>query len=229
MPENVCCWTARRFSKQRTRLGSPSLLIRSERCLHPIARYALDPGITAKTIEPCHFWFATKPGHLSFCVIAVGLLRGLECLLAREASVQELNRLSVAESSQRAGAVAIFLQQALGLLDQPMFEHVLRPLIDALIKRIPIGLETDTQNAKAAQGVATLLLPQLRYLPARGQANFNGTDQLGRVMGMYLCRSSTVQMVQEAVQVVGASAGVMFPQTLAQSLRALRAGKESFQ
>src|SRR4030088_965537 len=108
-----------------------------------------------------------------------------------------------------------------------MFEHVLRTLIDALIKRIPIGVETDTQNAKAAQGVATLL-PQLRHLPARGQANFNGTDQLGCVIGMYLFRSRTIQMVQEAVQAVGASAGVMFPQTLAQSLRALRAGKQSF-
>src|ERR1700680_4688546 len=114
MRENVCCWTARRFSKQRTRLGSPSLLIRSQRCLHPNGRYALDPGITAKTIEPCHFRFATKPGHLSFCVIAVGLLSGLERLLAREVSVQELNRLSVAERSQRAGGVAIFLQRGLG-------------------------------------------------------------------------------------------------------------------
>src|ERR1700737_3876545 len=97
MRENACCWTARRFSKRRTRLGSPSLLIRSERCLHQIAGCAPDPGITAKTIEPCHFWFATKPGHLSFCVIAVGLLSDLERLLARELAVQEFNRLSVAE------------------------------------------------------------------------------------------------------------------------------------
>src|ERR1700716_3918768 len=179
MPENVCCWTARGFSKQRTRLGSPSLLIRSEPYLHQIGRYALDLGITAKTIEPCHFWFATKPGHLSFCVIAMGLLSGRQRLLAREVSAQEFTRLSVAERSQRASGVAIFLQQGLGLLDQPMLEHVLRTLIDALIKRIPIGIEADAQNAKAAQGVATLLLPQVRHLPARAQANLNGTDQLG--------------------------------------------------
>src|SRR6267143_4431016 len=192
MPESVCCWMARRFSKPRTRLASLSLQIRPERCLHQIGRYPLDPGITAKTIEPCHFWFATKPGHLPFCVIAMGLLSGLERLLAREVSAQEFNRLSVAERSQRASGVAIFLQQGLGLLDQPMFEHVLRPLIDALIKRIPIGIEAYTQNAKAAQGVATLLSPQLRQLAARGQANFNGTDQLGRVIGMYVFRSRTI-------------------------------------
>src|SRR5258708_13912605 len=139
MPENVCCWTARRFSKQRTRLGSPSLPVRSERCLHQIGRNALDLGITAKTIEPCHFRFATEPGHLSFCVIAVGLLSDLERLLAREVSVQEFNRLSVAERSQRANRVAIFLQQPLGLLHLPTFEHVRRTLFDSLLNPLPLG------------------------------------------------------------------------------------------
>src|SRR4029077_18611995 len=152
----------------------------------------------------------------------------LERLLAREVSAQEFDRLSVAERSKRARGVAMFLQQGLGLLDQPMFVHVLRTLIDALIKRIPSGIEAYTQNAKAEQGVATLLLPQLRHPPARGQADFNGADQLGRVIGMYLFRCRTIEMVQQAVQVVGTSAGVTFPQTLAQFLRALRTGKESF-
>src|SRR2546428_10148049 len=118
--------------------------------------------------------------------MGVGVWGGLAGWLGREVPGKKFNRLSVAERSQRASGVAIFLQQGLGLLDQPMFEHVLRTLIDALIKRIPIGIEAYTQNAKAEQGVATLLLPQLRHLPARGQADFNGTDQLGRVIGMYL-------------------------------------------
>src|ERR1700716_4506734 len=101
---------ARRFSKQLTRPGLPSLLIRCESCLYQIGRCALDLGITSKTIDPCHFWFATKPGHLPLGVVAVGLLSGIKSLLTTDFGAQELGRLLVTERSERLGGLSIFLQ-----------------------------------------------------------------------------------------------------------------------
>src|SRR6202034_1291995 len=85
------------------------------------------------------------------------LLRGLDCLLATQLSAQELNRLFISERSQGAGSFAVFLLQALGLLDQSSSEHAAGALVDSLVEGSAVRIEAEPQNAAGAQGIASPL------------------------------------------------------------------------
>ena len=129
------------------------------------------------------------------------MLRGLDCLLATQLSAQELNCLFISERSQGAGSFAVFLLQALGLLDQSSFEHAAGALVDSLVEGSAVRIEAEPQNAAAAQGIASLL-PEVGHFLPRCQADFDGSDQLGGIAGMDFVSSLAVETPQNSVEMI---------------------------
>src|ERR1019366_1592430 len=98
-----------------------------------------------------------------------------------------------------------------------------------VIESLTVGIETEPQNAEAVQRIAPVLLPEFCHLLARGEANLDGANELGRVVGMNLLRRGVIQAPQNAMKINGAAALCSFAQPLAQFFRALGAGEKSFE
>src|ERR1700683_385796 len=190
--------------------------------------FSLNLRLVAKTAQPMDFRLAAKPCHLPLGIVAVSLLGGLKRLLACKSTTNIRHSVLVSEKSQRPGGFTVLLNQPLCLFDQPGFEHLVRAAVDSLIERLPIRIETQTQNAEAAQGLASAL-PQFRHLLSRRQAYLDRADELRRIVGMNLLRSSAIQAAQNPMKVIGAACVRTFSQPLPQFFRALRAGEKSFE
>src|SRR5258708_25997060 len=117
--------------------------------LHTLLGSLSDLGIIAEAVEPGDFRFPPKPCHLPFRIIAMRLLGRLQSLIASEFSTQELHSLFVTERVQRPRRPAVFLHKPLCLFDQAALEHLASALINALVERGAVGIETDSQDAKA--------------------------------------------------------------------------------
>src|SRR5260370_12304216 len=111
----------------------------------------LNLRIVPEAPQPLDLWFAAEPGHLAFGVVAVSLLSGLQGLLAREFSAQDLHCLLVAEGSQRSGGIAVLFKQRLRLINPASVEHRLRAAVHSGIKNLTIGIQTEAQDAEAEQ------------------------------------------------------------------------------
>src|SRR5208282_5258595 len=116
--------------------------------------------------------------------------------------------------------------------NQSFVKHPRGPLVDAGIKSFALWIESETQDAKAAQRFASLL-PKFGHSLARGRArrqtHLDRPDHLGNVIGMNAVRCRSVEAPQDAMQVLWAvllRAGAQF---VAQLFGALRTGKKSFQ
>src|SRR5260370_8169701 len=96
----------------------------------------LNLRIVPEAPQPLDLWFAAEPGHLALGVVAVSLLSGLQGLLAREFSAQDLHCLFVAEGSQRSGGIAVLFKQRLRLINYPSVEPPLRSPLDPLLQRL---------------------------------------------------------------------------------------------
>src|SRR5260370_2468092 len=107
----------------------------------------LNLRIVPEAPQPLDLWFAAEPGHLAFGVVAVRLLSGLQGLLAREFSAQDLHCLLVADGSQRSGGIAVLFKQRLRLINQASVEHRLRSTVDSLIHSLTISIETHPHNS----------------------------------------------------------------------------------
>src|SRR5271166_210030 len=173
--------------------------IGGERGFSPLHSGVLNLRIIAKAAQPANLRLAAKPGHLPLSIVAVRLLGGLKRLLTREFPAKKLHRLLVAQRRQRSGGVAVFLKQCLRLFDEPSLEHQFRAAVDSVVERLPIGVKAEAPNAEAAQRFAPVLLPELRHLLARSQANLNGTDDLGRIVGMNSFCRRAIQAAQDAM------------------------------
>src|SRR5260370_25578453 len=111
----------------------------------------LNLRIVPEAPQPLDLWFAAEPGHLALGVVWVSLLSGLQGLLAREFSAQDLHCLLVAEGSQRSGGIAVLFKQRLGLINQASVEHPFRAAVNSLIQSLTIGIEAEAQDAEAEQ------------------------------------------------------------------------------
>src|ERR1035438_223925 len=178
---------------------------------NPMHSFLLNSWIVSETLQPSDFRFAAKPGQLPFGVVAMGLLGGMDCLLAGELAGQDLNCLFVSQRSQGTGDYPVFLLQELGLLDHSGLEHPACALIDAIVERWAVGIEPDSQNAEAAQGV-TALLPEIGHLLPRGEADLDGADQFGNVIGVDLFSGGAIEVAEDTVQMIGAAACGAFAQ-----------------
>src|ERR1700678_904316 len=126
--------------------------------------FLLNLLIVPEPAQPVHLRLAPEPGHLALGVIAMSLLRRHNGLLPAILPAKKLRGLLVAERSQGTSIRAIFLNQGLRLFHQPPIEHAPSALVDAFVQRLAIRIESEPQNAEAAQWVATLLLPEFRHL-----------------------------------------------------------------
>ena len=158
----------------------------------------------------------------------MGLLRGQQRLLARHLSAKILRRLLVSQRRQRPRRFAVSLQQTLGLFDQPRVKHLLRPPVDALIQSFAVGIEPQTQDSKSLQRLPALL-PHVGHLLARAQANFNGADYFGRIVGVNFFRRRTVKPAQNSMKVTRSTPLHSLAQPFAQLLGTLRPGEEPIQ
>ena len=82
---------------------------------------------------------------------------------------------------------------------------------------------------KPRKRITPVLLPEFRHLLPRSEADFDGADELGRVVGVDLLRGCAIEATQNAVKITGAAAFGSFAQPLAQFFRTLRTGEKSFE
>ena len=83
---------------------------------------------------------------------------------------------------------------------RPAIEHALRPLIDSLVQGLAIRIEPQSHDAEPLQWI-TALLPHLAHFRPRGQADFNGPQQFGDVIGVNLRGSGRIETAQDSMQV----------------------------
>src|SRR5437879_12273736 len=138
-------------------------------------------SIATESTHPSHVRFPPEPGHLAFGIVAMGLLSCLQCGFPIDFPSQKLDCLFIAQRSQRARRIAVFLQEACGFLDQTRREHLLSALINTRRERIAIRIETESKNADALQRLPPSP-PQLSHFLPGGPTNFDGANELGRVI-----------------------------------------------
>src|ERR1700731_108856 len=146
--------------------------IRGKRFFRSNSCFLLNLRIVPKAPQPVHLRLATEPCHLPLGVIAVSLLRRLQRLLSSQFAAKELYHLLVPQGRKRAYPISVFLEQALCFLNQSVLEHFLRAAIDAVVERLTIGIEANTQDAESAESI-TAALPELCHLLSRGEADFD--------------------------------------------------------
>src|SRR5438067_950982 len=156
-------------------------------------------SIVAESTHPSHLRFPPEPGHLAFGIVAMGLLSCLQCGFPIDFPSQKLDCLFIAQRSQRARRIAVFLHEACGFLDQTRREHLLGTLINARIESIAIRIETESKNADALQRLPPML-PHFGHLLPRCQAHFNCTNQLGHIVFVNSLGGRRIKPLEYAMQ-----------------------------
>src|ERR1035437_5036639 len=196
----------------------------------------LDGWVIAKPGQPMHIRLSPEPRDLALGIVTMRLLCRGERRLPIQFAAQELHRLLVSERCQRAGLVAILREKLFRFGDQSssrpsLVKHVRSPLVDAGIEGLALGIESETQDAKAVQRFASLL-PKFGHGRAKGRArrqtHLDRPDHLGNVMGVNTARCRSVEPAQDAMQVLGPIFLRAATQSVAQFFRPLRTGEESF-
>ena len=137
---------------------------------------------------------------------------------------QHAQCLVVAEGVERLdGAVA--REEAAGLFDEAGGEHGGGTLVEALVKFLARRVEADAQQAEAGQGIAG---HDLRERLACGNADLDGADELGRVVGVDARGGGGIEAGEKPMQPGGAVFLNAELQSLAQIGLPRRAGKEAF-
>src|SRR6266849_9105037 len=198
--------------------------------------FRLDGRVVTKSGQPMHIRFSPEPCDLALGIVTMCLLRRNERRLPIHFAAQELYRLLVSERRQRAGLFAVFCEKPFRLGDQFLVKHLRGPLVDTCIKSFTIRIESETQNAKAAQRFASLL-PKLGHSPARGpargrargQTHLNRADHLGNVIGVNAVGRRSIEPSQDAMQVLGPVFLRATAQFVAQIFGPLRAREKSLE
>src|SRR5665213_3114463 len=142
-----------------------------------------------------HFWLAAEPSELALGVVAMALLRGFDCGLQAQRSCMHSQRLTVSQGVESFhGAVAI--EQPACLLYETGGEHGSCPLVKPLIQLLAGRVEANAQKAEAGERVAR---HDFRKRLARNNADLDGANQLGRVVGVDARRRGRVQPREEPV------------------------------
>src|SRR5437773_2175859 len=83
-------------------------------------------SIVTESTHPDHLRLAAEPGHLAFGVVAMGLLSCLQCGFPIDFPSQKLDCLFIAQRSQRARRIAVFLQEASGCRGIKSLQHAMQ-------------------------------------------------------------------------------------------------------
>src|SRR5205809_413515 len=91
-----------------------------------------------------------------------------------------------------------------------------------------LRLETEPKNVEALERLPPML-PQLSHFLPGGQTNFDGANELGRVIRVNASGCRGIKSLQHAMQVRRSLFCGALAKALTQSFRTLRPGEEPFQ
>src|SRR5882757_1855186 len=100
---------------------------------------------------------AAEPGELALGVVAMALLGLGYGLFAGEFVFEDGNGFCVTERGKGAAVWAVADDEAFGLFDEAAIEHRGGALVDAFVETFARGIEAETQDVIASEGVAALL------------------------------------------------------------------------
>ena len=185
-----------------------------------------DVFVASAAFEPVHVGFAAKPGELALGVVAVALLGLGYGLLAGEFVFEDGDGFGVAERGEGAAVFAVAGDEALGLFDEAAVEHGGGALVDAFVETFAWGIEAETQDAIAGEGVAALL-PLFGERSFCGEGDFDGADYFGDVVDVDGCCGSWVEAGEDTVEVGGATGLDEFAEAFALAGFLGRGGEEA--
>ena len=91
-------------------------------------------------------------------------------------------------------------EQSARFFDQAAVEHRRAAGVDAFVKSVAFRFETDSADSKSSKRIASSV-PHYREPLARQQTNFNGPNQLGRVVGVNFRRGFGIESGKDAMEV----------------------------
>src|SRR5476649_2606077 len=94
-----------------------------------------------------------------------------------------LHRLLIAQRTERPGGRTIACGKRPGFFQQSGSEHLTCAVIDALVQRFSVRVETNAKNAEVTEWIAALL-PKAGHGRARADADLQSADHLGNIVGM---------------------------------------------
>ena len=143
-------------------------------------------------------------------------------------SAQHGAGLAVAEGIKGGWGVAILRDEAAGFFDEAVGEHLRCASIDAGVEIGAGWVESDAEDAKAGEGIASRF-PGFGERLAGGEADFDGADELGLVVGVDALGGGGIEAAKKTVQPSRTMSFGAAAETGAGFFRALRAGKEAFE
>ena len=177
--------------------------IRLQHLLYKLAGLGSDGGIVAEALEPADVGLTAKPGELAFGVVAVGLASGGDALGFGGFATQDGASLAVAKRIEGAGCFAVLGDESAGFVDEAVGEHRGGAGVDAGVKAGPGRVDSDAEDTIAGERVAAGF-PCLGERLAGCEADFDGADELGLVVGVDARSGSWIETAEKAVQPSGA-------------------------
>ncbi len=152
-----------------------------------------------------HLGFAAKPGELALGVVAMALLGRCAGIGQGDDAVKDGEGLTVAEGVERFDST-VASEQGSSFFDEAGIEHPRGAGIEAAVQRLAGRVEAEAQEAEAGEGIAAGLgtgFEDLRQGLAGGEADFEGTDELGVVVVVDAGRGLRIEPLKNAMQPAG--------------------------
>lgn len=168
---------------------------------------ARDALIGAETRKPMNVRFAPEPSHLPFGILPGAKPALLDCLVERIFAIQDFDGLFIAERLQRVpvGAPA-YGKQRPNFFEQAVVKHCRTALIEALVQRSPMRIQTDLQCLRSGHGITSQLL-NLRSGAAAEVDDFNGADEFLMIVRVNASGGCWIVLLQKAMESRGTASG----------------------
>ena len=149
--------------------------------------------LVSESVKPSNVRVSPEPSHLALRVTACFFGRILNGFLKRHHAVDVGESLLVSERPVRTHMARHSpLEKRAGLLNKAGTKDGLRPGADSSMERLARGVEANTGDSESLEG-RTTLLPQFRHGFPGLQTYLDGTNELGRVVGVDLLRRSLIE------------------------------------
>ncbi len=174
-------------------------------------------GVVAEEMEGVGFGveegFFAQPGALALGVPPVAGLSFGDGLLAGEGALEDGEGLRVAEGAKGSGEIfrwavaAEALEEAFGFLEEAAVEHGGGSVVDAMAQIGAGWVEGEAEDAEAGEGFSAAVLPLGGEVLAGGEAEGEGAEELGGVVGVDGLGGAGVETGKEAMEMGGGVAG----------------------
>jgi len=202
--------------------------VRPQSSLDPIHDQGHCLRVVAEGWDPVDLGLAAEPGELAFGIVAMALLGGSYRFFNRQRVPEHLEGLPVAEGVEGFdGAVAI--KEGAGFVDEAGGEHLGGAAVEAIIEGLAGRVEADAEKAEAGEGVAGGRgVQDLGERGARSEADLNGADEFGNVVGVDAGGGGGIEALEQAMEPCFAVACEAALEAGAEIGLAGGAGKEAF-